>query len=130
MMVCPFLLQVVCSNEFVAYIKGEDGVDTIEPLPHSAWDRLEFSVSTEYSGLKYNSKYQMTIEGGHGIERSNASQTFTLSKYILYVRLVSRVWSSCRLHPSSNGTEPLTHKTKCLFVVQFYYRSACTCTAK
>ena len=88
MMVCPFLLQVICSNEFVAYIKGEDGVDTIEPLPHSAWDRLEFSVSTEYSGLKYNSKYQMTIEGGHGSERANASRTFILSKYIIMLGLL------------------------------------------
>ena len=90
----------MCSNQFVVNIKGEDGINTIETLPHSEWDRLEFSVSTEYSGLKYNSKYQMTIESGHGSERYNASRTFTLSKYILCVRLVSRVWSSgSTFHP-------------------------------
>ena len=64
----------------MVYLKGEDGVHTTEPLSPSMWGQLEFSVSTEYSGLKYNSKYQMTIEGGHGSERINASRT-TLSKY-------------------------------------------------
>ena len=96
----------------MVYIKGEDGINTTEPLLPNKWDRLEFSVSTEHSGLKYNSKYQMTIEGGHGSERSNASKTFTLSKYNSYVDLLVKP----HLHHSANETEPLiVHKTKCLF---------------
>ena len=45
--------------------------------------RLEFTVSTEDSGLEYNSKYQMMIEGRHGTKKKNASSTFPLSKYLL-----------------------------------------------
>lgn len=81
---CPFLLQGICIN-FVVYIKSEDGVYTTRPLPLSEWNQLEFFVSTEDSGLKYNSKYQMTLEGGHGSERWNASRTFLLSEYISFI---------------------------------------------
>ena len=34
--------------------------------------KLEFSVSTEDSGLKYNSKYNIIVEDRHGSERSKA----------------------------------------------------------
>lgn len=57
----------VCS---VVRIKSEVDVllyFTTEPLNGT---KLEFSVSTEDTGLKYNSKYNTTVEDRHGSERS------------------------------------------------------------
>ena len=85
----------ICSSDFVVYIESGIGVPqlvnlyTTEALPLLSGSRLEFTVSTVASGLAYDSKYQMTIEGGYGSERSNASRKFALSKYILTLCSVS-----------------------------------------
>lgn len=66
----------VCS---VVRIKSEVDVllnFTTEPLNGT---KLEFSVSTEDTGLKYNSKYNTTVENRHGSRRSKVQ----LSKYLL-----------------------------------------------
>ena len=71
----------------MVYIEKEKDVShpvnvyTTDPLPLLSGTRLEFTVSTVASGLAYDSKYQMTIEGGYGNERNNASKKFPLSKY-------------------------------------------------
>ena len=55
--------ESICNYEYVVYIHNETVAYATEPLPLLSGSRLEFTVSTVASGLAYDSKYQMTIEG-------------------------------------------------------------------
>ena len=108
------LFQVgICSAISVVYINGTVAY-TSGPLPLIVGIRLEFIVSTKDSGLEYDSKYQMTIEGRHGSERGNASRTFPLSKLFVHSSLIFRLLTSCSICMSFGVC--MKHEAKSLFV--------------
>lgn len=79
----------VCSHSFVVYIEAKAHMSYVtEPLPLLSGFRLEFSVSTVDSGLEYDSKYRMIVEGRSKTERSNTSRAFPLSKYLCTIALL------------------------------------------
>lgn len=102
----------ICNYEYAVYIENETVAYDTGPLFLLSGFRLEFTVSTEDSGVTYDSKYQTTIEGNGAF---NASTKFPLSKCHLYTKLVSSLVS--RLFTICNDCMTLPeHETKCLYI--------------